>query len=129
MFGKSKTKAWKHLESVYKHFNHTQMKELFANDAKRAEKYTIQLDNMLIDYSKNRIDDNVMTALYDLARERNIKDKITDMFSGKKINITENRAVLHVALRNRSNKPIYVNGRDVMPQINNTLERKNKSHK
>ena len=123
MFGKSKTKAWKHLESVYKHFNHTQMKELFANDAKRAEKYTIQLDNMLIDYSKNRIDDNVMTALYDLARERNIKDKITDMFSGKKINITENRAVLHVALRNRSNKPIYVNGRDVMPQINNTLEK------
>lgn len=123
MFGNDKTKAWKHLENVYKHFNRKQMKDLFANDAKRAEKYTIQLDNMLIDYSKNRIDDNVMTALYDLARERNIKDKITDMFSGKKINITENRAVLHIALRNRSNKPIYVDGRDVMPQINNTLEK------
>ena len=123
MFGKSKTKAWKHLENVYKHFSETQMKDLFASDAHRAEKYTLQLENILVDFSKNRIDENVMSALYDLARERGIKEKISEMFSGKKINTTENRAALHIALRNRSDKPIYVDGRDVMPQINATLEK------
>lgn len=123
MFGNNKTKAWKHLESVYKRFYKTQMKDLFAADAARADKYSLQLENMLVDFSKNRIDDGVMSALYDLARERGIKEKIAEMFEGKKINTTENRAVLHIALRNRSNKPIYVNGRDVMPQINATLEK------
>ena len=62
-----------------------------------------------------------MSALYDLARERNLKERIKEMFEGKKINISENRAVLHIALRNSSDKPIYVDGRDVMPQINATL--------
>lgn len=123
MFGSNKSKAWKHLESVYKHFKNTQMNDLFAKDARRGEKYSLQLENMLVDYSKNRIDENVMSALYDLARERNIRDKISEMFEGKKINNTENRAVLHIALRNRSDKPIYVDGRDVMPQINATLEK------
>ena len=123
MFGKARTKAWKHLENVYKHFNEVQMKDLFANDAKRVEKYTIQFENMLVDFSKNRIDENVMSALYELARERGIKEQISEMISGKKINTTENRAVLHIALRNRSGKPIYVDGRDVMPQINATLEK------
>ena len=123
MFGSDKTKAWKHLESVYKPFKDTRMKDLFAKDTRRAEKYSLQIENMLVDYSKNRIDDEVMKALYDLARERNIKEKITEMFEGKKINTTENRAVLHIALRNRSDKPIYVDGRDVMPQINATLEK------
>lgn len=123
MFGKSKTKAWKHLENIHKHFSETQMKDLFASDAHRAEKYTLQLENMLVDYSKNIVDEEVMSALYDLARERGIKEKISEMFSGKKINTTENRAVLHIALRNRSDKPIYVDGRDVMPQIDATLEK------
>ena len=76
-----------------------------------------------MDYSKNRVDDKVMEALFDLARERGVEEKIKDMFSGKKINNTENRAVLHIALRNRQNTPIYVDGRDVMPQINETLEK------
>ena len=123
MFGSDKTKAWKHLENVYKRFKDMQMKDLFAADAKRGEKYSLGLENMLVDYSKNRIDENVMSALYDLARERGIKEKITEMFEGKKINTTENRAVLHIALRNRSDKPIYVDGRDVMPQINAVLEK------
>lgn len=123
MFGSDKTKAWKHLDSVYKHFKDVQMRDLFASDVKRAEKYSLQFENMLVDYSKNRIDENVMNALFDLARERDIKEKITEMFEGKKINTTENRAVLHIALRNRSDKPIYVDGRDVMPQINSTLEK------
>ena len=123
MFGKKNTKAWNQLESVYKHFKDTQMRDLFASDANRAEKYSLQLENMFVDYSKNRINDEVMASLFDLARERGIEEKIQDMFSGKKINKTENRAVLHIALRNRQDTPIYVDGRDVMPQIDETLEK------
>ena len=123
MFGKNKSKAWRQLESVYKHFRKTEMKDLFAQDKSRGERYSEQLDTLLVDYSKNRIDDNVLKALFELARERCLKEKIDDMFRGKKINTTENRAVLHIALRNRSNSPIYVDGRDVMPKINATLEK------
>ena len=123
MFGKTKTKAWKQLEKVFKRFEGTEMRDLFAADSKRGARYSEQLENMLVDYSKNRIDDNVLNALFELARERGLPEKINDMFGGKKINTTENRAVLHIALRNRSNKPIYVDGRDVMPQINATLEK------
>ena len=123
MFGKKYTKAWNRLDGIYRHFKKTQMRDLFKNDAARGEKYSVQLENMLVDYSKNRVDDKVMEALFDLARERGVEEKIKDMFSGKKINNTENRAVLHIALRNRQNTPIYVDGRDVMPQINETLEK------
>ncbi len=123
MFGKKYTKAWNRLDGIYRHFRKTQMRDLFKNDAARGEKYSVQLENMLVDYSKNRIDDKVMEALFDLARERGVEEKIKDMFGGKKINNTENRAVLHIALRNRQNTPIYVDGRDVMPQINETLEK------
>lgn len=123
MFGKNKSKAWRQLEGVYKHFRKTEMKDLFAKDKSRGERYAEQLETMLVDYSKNRIDDSVMQALFELARERGLKEKINDMFSGKKINSTENRAVLHIALRNRGNEPIYVDGRDVMPKINATLEK------
>ena len=123
LFKSNKSKAWSRLDSIYKHFCKTQMKDLFAADPKRGELYSEQLETMLVDYSKNRIDDNVMEALFELANECGLKDKITDMFSGKKINTTENRAVLHIALRNRANTPIYVDGRDVMPQINAVLEK------
>lgn len=123
MFGKKYTKAWSHLDGIYRHFKKTQMRDLFKSDAMRGEKYSVQLENMLVDYSKNRVDDEVMKALFELARERGVEEKIKDMFSGKKINNTENRAVLHIALRNRQNTPIYVDGRDVMPQINETLEK------
>lgn len=123
MFGKNKSKAWRQLEGVYKHFQNTEMKDLFAKDKTRGERYSVQLENMLVDYSKNLIDDNVMKALFELARERGVNEKIEAMLGGKKINTTENRAVLHIALRNRSNEPIYVDGRDVMPKINETLEK------
>jgi glucose-6-phosphate isomerase len=93
------------------------MNDLFANDDKRAEKYTIEFENLVFDYSKNRFDDKVMEALLELAKEHNLKDRIEDMFNGKKINVTENRAVLHTALRNFSGKPVYVDGQDVMPEI------------
>lgn len=123
MFGRTKTKAWSKLESLYKNFKNTQMKDLFAADDKRAEKYSLQLENMLVDFSKNRVDDKVMTALFNLARERGVEEKIQAMFGGQKINSTENRAVLHIALRNRKNTPIYVDGQNVMPQINETLNK------
>lgn len=123
MFGRNKSKAWRNLESLYKHYKNVQIRDLFAADGRRAAKYSVELENMLVDYSKNWVDDKVMSALFDLAEEHKLKDKIEDMFSGKKINKTENRAVLHIALRNRGNEPIYVDGRDVMPQINETLEK------
>jgi glucose-6-phosphate isomerase len=123
MFGRKKSKAWRNLECVYRRFRDTQMRDLFASDRMRAEKYSLQLENMLVDYSKNRIDDNVMQALFGLARERGVEEKIKAMFSGEKINRTENRAVLHIALRHNDNTPIYVDGRDVMPQIHDVLDK------
>ena len=123
MFGSRKNKAWNELEKLYKKYEQEQMKDLFANDKKRAEKYSVSLENMLVDYSKNRINDDIMKALFALADECKLHEKIEDMFSGKKINKTENRAVLHTALRNIQNTPVYVNGRDVMPQINAVLQK------
>ncbi len=122
MFGKkNQLKSWNKLESIYRGFKKTQMRDLFASDEKRAEKYSLTLENMFVDYSKNRIDEKVMSALFDLAKERGLKEKIEDMYSGKKINKTENRAVLHIALRHNENTPIYVDGRDVMPKIREVL--------
>lgn len=105
----------------YKRFNETTMNELFKADSQRAEKYTINFNGMTFDYSKNRFDDKVLKALFELAREHNLEARIEDMFSGKKINITENRAVLHTALRNFSGKPVTVDGVDVMPEIRRVL--------
>ena len=101
----------------YKRFSDVKMNDLFASDANRAEKYTIEFENLVFDYSKNRFDDKVMEALLELAKEHNLKERIEDMFSGKKINVTENRAVLHTALRNFSGNPVFVDGQDVMPEI------------
>ena len=111
------SKAVSVLLDEYKRFSDVKMNDLFANDDKRAEKYTIEFENLVFDYSKNRFDDKVMEALLELAKEHNLKDRIEDMFNGKKINVTENRAVLHTALRNFSGKPVYVDGQDVMPEI------------
>lgn len=105
------------LLNEYQRFAGTEMKNLFAQDGKRAEKYTFALEGLTFDYSKNRFDDGVLKALFDLAREHHLKERIEDMFSGKKINITENRAVLHTALRNFSGQPVLVDGEDVMPEI------------
>lgn len=123
MFGRNKLKSWGKLDSVYRRFKKTQMKDLFAADENRANKYSLKLENLLLDYSKNRIDDSVMSALFDLAKERDVCGRIKSMFSGEKINKTENRAVLHVALRHQDNTPIYVDGRDVMPKIREVLAR------
>lgn len=125
MFGRSqnKTKAWKKLEQEYKRMKKVEMKDLFAANPKRAEKYTLRLNGLLLDYSKNRIDDKVMSALQNLAKERRVTQKINEMFAGSKINFTENRSVLHIALRNRSNRKIESEGKDVMPQIREVLNK------
>ena len=117
----NKFKYWKKLASHYKKMKKVHMRELFEKDENRAEKYTIKLDSMLLDYSKNRIDDKTMQYLTGLARECKLDAKIEDMFEGKRINLTENRPVLHTALRNRANTPVYVDGKNVMPEINEVL--------
>jgi len=97
------------------------MRDLFANDPKRFEKYSFHLDDILFDFSKHRITDETLPFLMQVAREADIENWRDKMFSGEKINITENRAVLHTALRNRSNTPVLVDGKDVMPDINAVL--------
>ena len=117
----TKTKAWKKLAMHYRFFKNTEMKDLFAYDAKRGSKYSVSLSSLYLDYSKNRFNEKTMQYLLELAKEVDLHDKIEAMFSGEKINTTENRAVLHTALRNRENSPVYVDGKDVMPDINQVL--------
>ena len=105
------------LLNEYQRFAKTEMKNLFAQDPARAEKYTLSLEGLTFDYSKNRFDEGVLQALFNLAREHHLAERIDDMFNGKKINVTENRAVLHTALRNFSDTPVLVDGEDVMPEI------------
>ena len=105
------------LLNEYQRFAKTEMKNLFAQDPARAEKYTLSLEGLTFDYSKNRFDEGVLQALFNLAREHRLAERIEDMFNGKKINVTENRAVLHTALRNFSDTPVLVDGEDVMPEI------------
>jgi len=116
------TLAWKELEAYFKTIKNAQMKELFANDAKRFEKYSLKFEDILVDFSKNIIDDKALALLIQLADECGLKDAITSQFAGEYINKTENRPVLHTALRNRSNTPVYVDGKDVMPDVNRVLE-------
>ena len=122
----SKTRAWKKVAAHYKHFKDVEMRDLFDDDKKRAEKFTINLDNLILDYSKNRISERTMKHLFRLAHDCHVEEMIQAMFRGDKINTTEKRAVLHVALRNRANTPIYVDGKDVMPQINEVLAKMRK---
>ena len=93
-----------------------------ANDPNRFQKYSLKFEDILVDFSKNILDDEVREMLIELANECGLKGAVESMFTGQKINATENRAVLHVALRNRSNAPILVDGKDVMPEVNAVLE-------
>ena len=115
------TNSWKKLKEYHRSFKETHMRELFKSDPNRFNKYSLQFEDMLVDFSKNRIDDNIRNYLVELAGECGLREAVDSMFSGEKINITENRAVLHVALRNRSNTPIIVDGKDVMPEVNDVL--------
>ncbi|MCG8474868.1 MAG: glucose-6-phosphate isomerase [Cytophagales bacterium] len=117
----TQTKAWKHLKGHFKKMSQVKMKDLFASDPERFNTFSLQMHGMLLDYSKNIIEADTMKALVELAKEMNLEDAIQQMFSGEVINQTEGRAVLHTALRNRENTPVYVNDEDVMPKINNVL--------
>lgn len=124
------TKSWKELASHFDGIKDVHMKTLFNEDPQRFNKFSIRFDDMLVDCSKNRITEKTLELLVALANEVGLKDAIDKMFQGAKINETENRAVLHVALRNRINTPILVDGNDVMPQINAVLDKmKAFSHK
>ncbi len=115
--------SWKKLNEHYSKNSSLHMRDLFAADKNRFSKYTVQFNDILVDYSKNRITDETISLLIALAEEAGLKQAIEDMFAGKKINNTEKRSVLHVALRNRSNTPILSDGKDVMPEVNAVLEK------
>jgi len=114
--------AWQLLERHHREISDLHMRDLFAEDPRRFERFSLRLDDLLFDYSKNRITDQTVTLLLNLARQAGLEEKIAAMFRGDKINVTENRAVLHVVLRNRSNRPIFVDGKDVMSDVNRVLE-------
>mgnify|MGYP002775182999 CR=1 FL=1 len=116
----------KSFQALKKHFDETknvQMLDLFASDENRAADMTVALDDFVLDYSKNRISRQTLDLLTELARECNVAQMRDKMFAGDKINFTEDRAVLHTALRNRSDKPVFVDGKDVMPQIKHVLDK------
>jgi glucose-6-phosphate isomerase len=118
----TRTKAWKSLQAHHKKVAGRHMRELFAKDPKRFAKFSLKFEDILLDYSKNRVTPDTMRLLFALARQADLKGWTEKLFSGAKINITEDRAVLHVALRNRSNRPIRVDGKDVMPDVNRVLK-------
>jgi len=120
--------AWKALEKYYAaHGDSINILQMFKEDPERFNKMNIRLDTpcdgpLLVDYSKNRVNAEVLELLLNLAKERGVQEATTAMFSGSKINFTEDRSVLHIALRNRSNVPIQVDGKDVMPSVNAVLD-------
>ncbi|MDD2201389.1 MAG: glucose-6-phosphate isomerase [Firmicutes bacterium] len=113
--------AWYALAEHRLKMGNIHMRELFASEPERFERFSIRLGDLLFDYSKNRITDETMSLLFDLAKQARLAEAIEAMFTGERINTTENRPVLHVALRNRSSRPILVDGVDVMPDVNEVL--------
>jgi glucose-6-phosphate isomerase len=113
--------AWRNLQQHYDANKLVAMRDLFADDPERFKQFSIEFEGLLLDFSKNRITGETLELLRELAVERDVAGWAKKMFAGEKINITENRAVLHIALRNRSNRPILVDGKDVMPDVNAVL--------
>ncbi|WP_456449705.1 glucose-6-phosphate isomerase [Hydrogenimonas sp.] len=120
----TRTDAWKRLEKLRKEGRGENLREMFLSDAGRFEKFSRTFaDEILLDFSKNLIDEEIFETLLALAVECDVKGAAEAMFRGEKINRTENRAVLHTALRNRSDTPVFVDGEDVMPKIDAVLKR------
>ena len=116
------TQAWKALEAHQSQLAHTTIADLFKQEENRFNDYSLTFENqILVDFSKNKINQETLKLLHQLAKESALDEAINAMFTGEKINRTENRAVLHTALRNRSNTPVYVDGKDVMPEVNAVL--------
>lgn len=118
----TETTAWRNLEMHFLLMQATHLKELFEEDPDRFKKFSIQFNDLFLDYSKNIVSEETLKYLVDLANETDLHAAIQAMYSGKAINQTEGRAVLHIALRNRKNEPILVDGEDVMHQVNKALE-------
>ncbi|NOH99073.1 glucose-6-phosphate isomerase [Vibrio sp. 99-70-13A1] len=118
----TQTSAWKDLTAHFESAQDMGLKDLFAQDAQRFEKFSTKFgSDILVDYSKNLVDAETMKKLFSLANETELKSAIEAMFSGEAINKTEGRSVLHTALRNRSDNPVIVDGKDVMPAVNAVL--------
>ena len=114
---------WHELQNHFSEVADLQMRDMFDDDPHRFDKFSLYFDDILFDYSKNRITDKTLPLLFKLAKQRKLATKIEAMFAGEKINQTEDRAVLHTALRNRSNRPIMVDGRDVNGDVNRVLDK------
>lgn len=115
------TDAYKALREHHRKVAGCHLRDLFRTDPERFQRFSVEWDGILFDYSKNRIDATTMHLLLQLANECGLKEAIESMFSGEPINETEDRPVLHIALRNRSNRPLYANGQNVMPEIQGVL--------
>ncbi|MXO31566.1 glucose-6-phosphate isomerase [Apibacter sp. B2912] len=122
----TETRAWQLLKEHYDQIKDKHLRQWFKEDPQRFDKFSIQFNDILFDYSKNRIEEKTLKLLIQLAEETQVKEAIEKQFSGDKINETENRAVLHTALRNRKNTPVIVDGEDLMPKINKVLSQMQK---
>lgn len=119
----TKTKSWNSLQSHFDKIKDVTMKSLFQKDSSRKEKLTLKFNDFTIDYSKNRITEETLKYLYELADESELKDAISKYFGGDKINETEDRAVLHTALRNKNTNEVLVDGKNIMSEVNQTLSK------
>jgi glucose-6-phosphate isomerase len=119
----TKRKAWKALQTHYKQIKELHLRNLFADDPKRGQRMTAEAVGLFLDYSKNRITDKTIQLLIELAEQSGLRSRIDAMFRGEKINITENRAVLHVALRTPKRTSVVVDGEDVVPQVHAVLDK------
>ncbi|TNF36893.1 MAG: glucose-6-phosphate isomerase, partial [Gammaproteobacteria bacterium] len=117
----TKSEVWKALKEHYAEIKDEHMRNMFAQDPARFDRFSCWMNDILLDYSKNRITEKTLSLLTRLARERNVETWRDRMFAGERINYTENRAVLHTALRNRANTPVMVDGENIMPKINAVL--------
>ena len=117
----TQTGAWQKLQGHYEAIKSIHLRELFALDPDRFPAFSLRVGPLLLDYSKNRITRETMGLLLELAEEIGLSDRIKAMLEGQKINTTEERSVLHTALRNRSSRPVFVDGQDVMPEVNSVL--------
>ena len=114
--------AWKALATHHKQIKNLHLRKLFAADSKRGERMTVEAAGLYLDYSKNRITDPTLKMLLQLAKESGLRERIDAMFSGEKINTTENRAVLHAALRAPKGETILVDGKNVVPEVHTVLD-------
>jgi glucose-6-phosphate isomerase len=115
--------AWKALEAHHRKIRELHLRKLFTDDPKRGERFATEAAGLYLDYSKNRITDETVKLLLQLAEECGLRARIDAMFRGEKINITENRAVLHVALRAPKGASIVVDGKNVVPQVHVVLDK------